>query len=115
MAQGINTTTQNLDEIAKLAKAPIQTDGIGRAVLIVTDQNGNPVPGAFAKLESVWGGDHFCESWGSTGSGGALALNPLHMGKLKLSIKAKGFQTQKIEVNASSLSEPIRVTLVAKK
>jgi hypothetical protein len=36
------------------------------------------------------------------------------MGKLKLVVKAKGYQTQKLEVDASALSEPVRVTLARK-
>jgi hypothetical protein len=107
-------TAQSLENITRLAKAPQQSDGLGRAVILVTDSNGNAIPNAYAKLESVWGGDHFCESWGSTGSLGAIALNPIHMGKLKLMVKAKGYQTQKIEVDASALSEPVRVQLARK-
>jgi hypothetical protein len=36
------------------------------------------------------------------------------MGKLTLKLSAKGYQTQKIEVNASSLNEPVRVVLQKK-
>ena len=108
------TTQQSLENIVRLARAPQQTDGLGRAVIIVSDKDGNPVKNAYAKLESVWGGDNFCESWGSTNDLGAIALNPIHMGKLKLMVKAKGYETQKIEVDASSLSEPVRVTLARK-
>ena len=108
------TTQQSLENITRLAKAPQQPDGVGRAVLVVSDKDGNPIKNAYAKLESIWGGDHFCESWGSTNDAGAIALNPIHMGKLKLMIKAKGYETQKIEVDASSLSEPVRVTLARK-
>lgn len=105
------STSQSLDEMVRLARAPQQTDGLGRAVVIVTDENGNPIKGAFAKLESNWGSDHFCETWGGTNDKGGVALIPIHMGQLKLQIKAKGYQTQKIDVSASSLSEPVRVTL----
>jgi hypothetical protein len=107
-------TEQSLENITRKARAPKQLDGLGQAVVLVADKDGNPVNNAYAKLESVWGGDHFCESWGSTNGLGAIALNPIHMGKLKLMVKAKGYQTQKIEVDASSLSEPIRVTLARK-
>ena len=109
-----DTTQQSLENITRLAKAPQSADGLGRAVVIVSDKDGNPIGNAYAKMESIWGGDHFCESWGSTNSLGAIALNPIHMGKLKLMVKAKGYQTQKIEVDASSLSEPVRVTLSRK-
>lgn len=110
-----NGTTPSNEQLAKLAHAPSQADGLGRAVVIVTDRDGNAVRDAYIKLDSTWGGDNFCESWGSTNSNGAIALNPIHMGSLKLTIKAKGYQTQKLEVQASSLNEPVRVTLTAKK
>jgi hypothetical protein len=41
-------------------------------------------------------------------------LPPLHMGKLTLKLSAKGFQTQKITVDAASLDQPLRITLVKK-
>jgi hypothetical protein len=108
------TTQKTLADITRLAHAPSQPDGIGRAVILVSDKDGNPVNNAYAKMESIWGGDNFCESWGTTGTLGALALNPIHMGKLKLTVKAKGYETQKIVIDASSLSEPVRVTLARK-
>jgi hypothetical protein len=117
LAIGIAQNSQLSDspeELAKLARAPIQSDGVGRAVVIVSDASGNPVPGARATLESIWGGDHFCESFGSTNRQGAIALPPIHMGTLKLIVKAKGYETSKQEVAARSLSEPLRVTLVTK-
>lgn len=113
MAQD-NTSTQSREDIAKLARAPMQADGIGRAVLFVSDADGNPVKGAHATLESTWGRDNFCESFGWTNNEGALALLPIHMGTLKLVVKAKGYQTAKLEVPASSLSEPVKVTMTRK-
>ncbi|HEX8098292.1 MAG TPA: Ig-like domain-containing protein, partial [Pyrinomonadaceae bacterium] len=92
LAQGPSdaaNSAQNLEELVKLARAPQQSGGLGRAVVIVKDENGNPVPGAAVKLESVWGGDNFCESWGPTGEKGAIALNPIHMGRLKLVVRPK--------------------------
>ena len=109
-----DSTQQPLENITRLARAPQSVDGVGRAVVIVSDKDGNPIQNAYAKMDSVWGGDHFCESWGSTNSHGAIALNPIHMGKLKLMVKAKGYETQKIEVDAGSLSEPVHVTLARK-
>lgn len=114
LSQQEMTTEQSLENITRRARAPKQPDGLGQAVVIVSDKDGNPIKNAYTKLESVWGGDNFCESWGSTNSQGAIALNPIHMGKLKLMVKAKGYETQKIEVDASSLSEPVRVTLARK-
>ena len=106
-----NSSSQSRQELSKLARAPEQVDGIGRAVVFVTDEAGNPVKGAYATLESTWGGDHYCESFGSTDSDGAIALLPIHMGALRLVVKAKGYQTSKLPVSLNSLSEPLRVTL----
>jgi hypothetical protein len=108
------STPQSLENITRLARAPQAVDGLGRAVVIISDKEGNPIKNAYAKLESVWGGDHFCESWGSTNPEGAIALNPIHMGKLKLMVKAKGYETQKLEVDATSLNAPVHVTLAHK-
>lgn len=114
-AQDPNTSLQqSVDEIAKLAKAPAQPNGLGRAVVIVTDDKGNPIKNAFAKLESNWGGDNLCESWGGTNGNGAIALNPIHMGTLKLKVTAKGYRSQTVNVPASSLDEPIRVQMARK-
>lgn len=114
-AQGTNSP-QSRDEIIRLAQAPAEPDGIGRAVVLVSDESGNPVSGAYTKLASTWGGNQFCESWGSTNNQGAIALIPIHMGsQLRLRVKAKGYQTQEVNINASSLNEPVRVTLARKK
>src|SRR5205085_9708314 len=71
----------------------------------------SPVNGAFAKLESRRTDGFFCESWSPTNDRGVAVLPPIHMGKLMLIVKAKGYQTIKIEVPTDSLSEPIHVTL----
>jgi hypothetical protein len=113
MAQD-NSSQQSREELAKLAKAPNEVDGIGRAIVFVSDENGQPVKGAYATLESTWGGDHYCESFGSTDREGAIALLPIHMGTLRLVVKAKGYQTSKTTISTSSLSEPLRVTLSRK-
>lgn len=114
LAQNQSSLQQSVDEMAKLAKAPSQPGGLGRAVVIVTDNQGTPIKNAYAKLESLWGSDNFCESWGGTNSNGVIALNPIHMGTLKLKIKAKGYRPVEMNVNADSLNEPIRVELSRK-
>jgi hypothetical protein len=106
--------TPSTEEILKQGHAPSQPGGIGRAVVIVTDNDGNPVRNAYVKLESVWGGDHVCDSWNWTNDKGVLALNPIHMGTLKMTVKAKGYQTQKVIVDATSLGDPVKVTLPRK-
>jgi hypothetical protein len=106
-----NGSTQNNDDIPNMGQAPKQPNGIGRLDLRVVDENGNPVEGAFAKLDSHRSDGFFCESWNSTNSKGVAVLPPIHMGTLTLIIKAKGYQTLKIEVPADSLNEPVHVTL----
>ena len=105
---------QNNDEIPNMGRAPKQADGVGRLDLRVVDQDGNPVQGVRADLKSKRSDGFLCESWNWTDARGVSVLPPLHMGKLTLKLSAKGYQTQKIEVNASNLNEPVRVVLQKK-
>jgi hypothetical protein len=105
------SSTSGKDDIPNMGHAPTEPNGIGRLDLRVVDENGNPVNGAFAKLESRRTDGFFCESWSPTNDRGVAVLPPIHMGKLTLIVKAKGYQTLKIEVPTDSLSEPIHVTL----
>ena len=104
---------QNHD-IPNLGRAPKQADGIGRLDLRVVDENGNPVQGVRADLQSRRSGGFLCESWNWTNAQGVAVLPPLHMGKLTLKLSAKGFETQKVEVNAADLDQPVRVVLQKK-
>jgi hypothetical protein len=102
----------SLDDIIKLASAPKETDGIGRAVVIVTDEAGNPIKGAYTHLHSYWGNPkEHCETWDWTNEDGATPLLPIHMGKLKLNVKADGYKAIEMSVSATSLDKPIRVKL----
>jgi hypothetical protein len=94
--------------------APKAENGIGRADVRVRDENGNPIKNAYVKLESTRTDGFFCESWNDTDERGIAALPPIHMGTLKLKIKAKGYKTQELEVPASNLDQPVRVTLTKK-
>ncbi len=104
--------SQDTNEIPNMGRAPSQPNGLGRADVRVFDQNGNPVSGARVKLESTRTDGFFCESWNTTDARGVAVLPPLHMGRLRFIVEARGFQKVKMEVPASNLSEPIRVTLV---
>lgn len=104
----------NMGDPLKLGRAPSGPDAVGRAVIQVKDENGKPVPGAYVTLDSIWGGDHFCQSYGAVNSNGVIALLPIHMGKLKLKVKAKGYRTQEIIIEPGSLNEPVVVMLVKK-
>ncbi|MET0625707.1 MAG: carboxypeptidase-like regulatory domain-containing protein [Pyrinomonadaceae bacterium] len=105
---------QTNNEIPNMGRAPKQADGIGRLDLRIVDQDGNPVQGVRADLQSKRSGGFLCESWNWTDARGVAVLPPLHMGKLTLKLSAKGFQTQKIEVDAASLDQPVRVVLQKK-
>ncbi|MFY9621944.1 MAG: carboxypeptidase-like regulatory domain-containing protein [Pyrinomonadaceae bacterium] len=107
--------SQSPNDPPNMGRAPNEANGVGRLDLRVVDEDGSPVENAHAKLESTRSDGYFCESWNDTNARGVAVLPPIHMGTLKLKIKAKGFKTMEIEVPASSLNEPVRVTLVRKK
>jgi len=94
--------------------APKVPDGVGRADVRVFDESGNPIRNAYVKLESTRSDGFFCESWGGTNDWGVIVLPPIHMGSLKLKVKAKGYRTQELEVPTSELADPVRVTLKKK-
>src|ERR1044071_578701 len=114
LGQSQQDGTQNGNDIPNMGRAPSQPNGVGRLDLRVVDESGNPIKGAYAKLESERADGYFCESWNSTNDKGVAVLPPIHMGELTLVIKAKGYQTIKMDVSTSSLSEPVRVTMVRK-
>ncbi len=113
LAQGQNDN-KTTDELLKMGRAPGGTDGIGRAVIQVTDEQGNPVPAGFVTLSSIWGGDNYCESYGGVNRDGVIALLPIHMGKLKLKVKAKGYKTYETVIDPSMLNQPVVVKLEKK-
>ena len=113
-AFGAASAQNPASDIPNMGRAPKQADGIGRLDLRVVDENGNPVQGVRADLKSRRGDGFLCESWNWTDARGVSVLPPLHMGKLTLKLSAKGFQTQTIQVDAASLNDPVRVTLVKK-
>jgi len=106
--------SRNNDTLPSHGIAPKVPNGIGRADVRVFDEKGNPIRNAYVKLESTRTDGFFCESWGDTDDNGVIALPPIHMGSLKLKVKAKGFRQQELEVPAESLGDPVRVTLKKK-
>ena len=98
-------------DVPNMGRAPKQADGVGRLDLRVVDEDGNPVQGVRADLASHRSGGFLCESWNWTDARGVSVLPPLHMGKLSLKLSAKGYETQKLEINASDLDQPVRVVL----
>jgi hypothetical protein len=102
---------QNASGIANRGHAPTQPDGMGRLDLRVFDSAGRPVRGASAKLTSKRRGGFLCETWNTTDANGVAVLPPLHVGSLKLVVKAPGFRAQTIDLAPNALGQPVRVTL----
>ena len=113
-AVGAAQGSQDKSEPPSQGIAPKVENGIGRADVRVFDEAGNPIKNVYVKLESTRTDGFFCESWGDTDTHGMIALPPIHMGSLKLKVKAKGYRPQELDVPASNLGEPVRVTLKKK-
>jgi hypothetical protein len=111
LAQG---PSQDPNGPPNMGMAPKTMNGIGRLDLRVVDQDGNPIRNAYAKLESTRTDGYFCESWNDSDERGVAVLPPIHMGNLKLIVKAKGFQKLSLNVPASDLDQPVRVTMIKK-
>jgi hypothetical protein len=105
---------RNNDASPSQGVAPKAPNGVGRADVRVFDEKGNPIRNAYVKLESTRTDGFFCESWGDTDANGVIALPPIHMGSLKLKVKAKGFRQQELDVPVDSLGDPVHVTLKKK-
>ena len=112
LAQGL--VSQEKNEPPNQGVAPKTENGVGRADVRVFDEAGNPIRNAYVKLESTRTDGFFCESWGDTDDHGMIALPPIHMGSLKLKVKAKGYRPQELDVPTSDLGDPVRVTLKKK-
>jgi hypothetical protein len=102
---------QNAANIPNRGHAPTRPDGLGRLDLRVFDSEGRPVRGASAKLTSKRPGGFLCETWNTTDANGVAVLPPLHVGSLKLVVKAPGFRAQTINLAPNALGQPVRVTL----
>ena len=106
---------QDTQQMLKMGHAPQTTDGVGRAVIVVKDENGNPVKKAYVHLYSTRSDGFLCESWAWTNDEGVVVLPPLHMGQLKVKIKADGYKKSMTEVSANTLGDPVNITLISKK
>jgi len=106
--------SRNNDTLPSQGIAPKVPNGIGRAAVRVFDEKGNPIRNAYVKLESTRTDGFFCESWGETDANGIIALLPIHMGSLRLKVKAKGFRAQELDVPAEDLGQPVHVALKKK-
>jgi hypothetical protein len=111
---GMAQSNGSQSDIPNMGKAPTEMNGIGRLDARVFDESGNPVRGVNLKLESQRTDGFYCESWNSTDERGVAVLPPIHMGHLRLVVKAKGYEEQKLDVEPSTLGEPLRITLKKK-
>ena len=111
LAIGFAQNSQNRNDQPSHGVAPKTENGIGRADVRVFDQNGKPVPNAFVKLESTRTDGFFCESWNDTDEFGIAVLPPIHMGSLRLKVKAKGYHNEVIALERDRLGNPVEVTL----
>lgn len=105
------TGNPNANDIPNMGKAPDGPNGLGRLDARVFDETGQPVNNVYLKLDSARSDGFFCESWNSTDARGVAVLPPIHMGNLKLTLKAKGYETQKVSLDPATLGEPVRFTL----
>jgi hypothetical protein len=110
-AQQPNAANTNATDIPNMGRKPDGPNGLGRLDARVADEDGKPFAGALIKLESSRTDGFFCESWNSSDERGVAVLPPIHMGSLRLTVKAKGYETQKLNVDPATLGEPVRITL----
>ncbi|MFN2453575.1 MAG: CHAT domain-containing protein [Pyrinomonadaceae bacterium] len=101
-----------------MGHAPRTPGSSGRMDLRVLDQDGNPIKGAQAKLVSKQPAGlpkgFVCDCEKTTDAAGHILMDPLHIGQLKLTVKAAGFIPQEVSVAAEQLAQPVRVTMQAK-
>ena len=106
-----DAANSNAKEVPNMGHAPAGPNAIGRLDARVFDETGQPIEGAYLKLDSNRSDGFFCECWNSTDERGVAVLPPIHVGTLKLTIKAKGYETQKISIDPSALAQPVHITL----
>jgi len=101
-----------------MGHAPKTPGGSGRMDLRVFDQQGNPIKGVQAKLVSKYPAGlpkgFICDCAKVSDAAGHILMDPLHIGQLKLTLKADGYQPQEVAVSADQLAQPVRVTMIAK-
>ncbi|MGI8656570.1 MAG: CHAT domain-containing protein [Pyrinomonadaceae bacterium] len=101
-----------------MGHAPQTPGGSGRMDLRVLDQQGNPIKGAQAKLVSKYPAGlpkgFICDCAKTSDATGRILMDPLHIGQLKLTLKADGYQPQEVAVSADQLAQPVRVTMLSK-
>jgi CHAT domain-containing protein/tetratricopeptide (TPR) repeat protein len=111
-----SNSANNTPREPTLGHGPTPSNRSVRMDLRVVDQDGNPVKGVKAKLESERGDNGLlCDCQHVTGADGKVLMDPIHLTHtLKLTLNAKNFEPLQISVDPSELSQPYRVALQAK-
>ncbi|MDT7542337.1 MAG: hypothetical protein QOE33_2241 [Acidobacteriota bacterium] len=112
-----NSTANNPPNVPSFGHGPMNGRSPSvRMDLRVVDQDGNPVKGVKAKLESERGANGLlCECTHITDDAGKVLMDPIHLTHtLKLALNAKGFEPLQISVDPSELNQPYKVALQAK-
>ncbi len=94
-----------------MGRAPARFDGIGRLHAQVLDEAGNPMKGVNLDLKSKRPDGFRCNCVNSTDPFGYSVLPPLHIGEVKLVLKAPGLPTQELPLKPEDLKEIVRVQL----
>ncbi|MCP9495300.1 MAG: CHAT domain-containing protein [Pyrinomonadaceae bacterium MAG19_C2-C3] len=94
-----------------MGRAPARLDGIGRLHTQVLDEAGNPMKGVNLDLKSKRPDGFRCNCVNSTDLFGYSVLPPLHIGEIKLVLKAPGMPTQELPLKLEDLKEIVRVQL----
>jgi CHAT domain-containing protein/tetratricopeptide (TPR) repeat protein len=111
-----NDSANNQPNEPTLGHGPTPSNRSVRMDLRVVDQDGNPVKGVKAKLESERGENGLlCDCQHVTGADGKVLMDPIHLTQtLKLTLNAKNFEPLQISVDPSDLNQPYHIALQAK-
>lgn len=92
--------------------APTTRSGIGRMDLRIRDENGAPVQGVRAQIQSTRPDGKYCEAWDTTGPSGRTLIPPLNIAdKIKLVLRRPGQPPQELSLSASDLAKPVQVVM----
>ncbi|MBA2341808.1 MAG: CHAT domain-containing protein, partial [Pyrinomonadaceae bacterium] len=113
-----NAANKNPADPPNEGHAPQYPGGSGRMDLRVFDGNGNPVKNVQARLVSRNPAglpkNYSCESSKTTNEWGRALMDPLHIGRLTLTLKANGYQPLELPVTPEQLQQPLRITMQAR-
>jgi CHAT domain-containing protein/tetratricopeptide (TPR) repeat protein len=111
-APGSPDNQQDPKNPPNLGVAPNTPNGVGRMDLRVTDEQGNPVRGVRAQIQSARPGGLYCDCWDSTDAYGRAVMPPIHIAdQIKLVLQAPGLSPQVLNIAAQQLAQPLRVAI----